>query len=85
MSSAMNHYLLVFDHSSGKLVSHRDFGSDQRLALSEYAVNEAYYHDKPEIEIVLIGSDSMETVKITHANYFDETVKIERSRFLADL
>jgi hypothetical protein len=26
------------------------------------------------IEIVLIGSDSLETVKVTHANYFDGTV-----------
>jgi hypothetical protein len=35
------------------------------------------------IEIVLIGSDSIETVKRTHANYFDGTVTI--SRYLAGI
>jgi hypothetical protein len=29
-------------------------------------------------ELVLIGSDSLETVKITHANYFDGTVAVSK-------
>jgi hypothetical protein len=30
------------------------------------------------MEIVLIGSDSLDTVKLTHANYFDGSVAISK-------
>jgi hypothetical protein len=33
--------------------------------------------------VVLIGSDSIETVRLTHANYFDGSVAI--SKYLVDL
>jgi len=30
------------------------------------------------VEIVLIGSDSLATVRLTHANYFDRTAPVSR-------
>lgn len=30
------------------------------------------------MEIVLIGSDSLSTVKLTHANYFDGSVAVSK-------
>lgn len=43
--------------------------------MAEYARLEREHMDKADrVEIVLIGSDSLETVKVTHANYFDGTV-----------
>jgi predicted ATPase len=40
-----------------------------------HAVAREHMEDSSDaIEIVLIGSDSLETVKVTHANYFDGTV-----------
>jgi hypothetical protein len=35
------------------------------------------------MEIVLIGSDSLETVMLTHANYFDGTASV--SKYLVGL
>lgn len=35
------------------------------------------------VEIVLIGSDSLETVKVTHANHFDGTVAV--SKYFAEI
>ena len=32
----------------------------------------------PRMEIVLIGSDSLETVRLTHANYFDGSAKVSK-------
>lgn len=35
------------------------------------------------MEIVLVGSDSIETVKLTHANYLDGSVSV--SKYLAGI
>lgn len=72
---SLKHFLLVFDHNRAELISHEDFGTDSQRAMREYARLEREHIGKADgIEIVLIGSDSLETVKVTHANYFDGTV-----------
>lgn len=79
----INHFLLVFDHAAGELVGLEEFGSNGDAAVSAYAEKEREYRDRKMVEIVLIGSDSLETVKLTHANYFDGSVAL--SRFLAGI
>ncbi|WP_280407100.1 hypothetical protein [Nocardia brasiliensis] len=75
----MEHFLLVFDHSKAELVSLLEFGSDTKRAMSEYArLERQHLNTDDNIEIVLIGSDSLETVKVTHANYFDGTVAVSK-------
>lgn len=79
----LQHFLLVFDHRRGVLLEDVHFGNEGEAALAAYAEKELEFRDHDEIEIVLIGSDSLETVKVTHANYFDGTVAI--SKYLAGL
>ncbi len=79
----IKHFLLVFDHEKGKLLDTRDFGSDSERAVTAYAEMERECGDNPAIEIVLIGSDSYETVQFTHANYFDGSASRSRSPYLA--
>lgn len=81
--SVIQHFLLVFDHQAGSLVDQKDFGQDAVSALAAYADMEAQHRDDRFIEIVLIGSDSIETVRLTHANYFDGTVAV--SKYLAGI
>lgn len=83
MTQRIQHFLLVFDHREGRLLEETPFGEDSDAALAAYAAREETYAGKPLVEIVLIGSDSLDTVKLTHANYFDGTVAI--SKYLADL
>jgi hypothetical protein len=78
VSTTIQHFLLVFDHEKGSLVSERSFGSDSVAAHLAYADCERAYRDNDLIEIVLIGSDSIETVRLTHANYFDGTVAVSK-------
>ncbi|MGH3563436.1 MAG: hypothetical protein ACRDTN_17040, partial [Mycobacterium sp.] len=79
MTTPLKHFLLVFDHNRAELVGLKDFGADAKRAMSEYARLERQHMDKADaIEIVLIGSDSLETVKVTHANYFDGTVAVSK-------
>jgi hypothetical protein len=62
-----------------ELADLKDFGTDTKSATAEYARLEREHMGKADsIEIVLIGSDSLETVKITHANYFDGTVAVSK-------
>lgn len=84
---AVQHFLLVFDHNQETLIDERDFGSDSVKALAAYAECEEAYRDDPSVEIVLIGSDSIETVKLTHANYFDGSVAATAgfSKYLAGI
>jgi hypothetical protein len=70
----IQHFLLIYDHEQGKLIHTEPFGEDQDSALAAYARAEMDYRERPRIEIVLVGSDSLETVRLTHANYFEETV-----------
>jgi hypothetical protein len=42
-----------------------------RARLHAYEAMEDRYKDDRHMEIVLVGADSIETIKITHGNYFD--------------
>jgi hypothetical protein len=82
MTIQLLHFLLVFDHETGRLV-HEERFDDSEAAVQAYFTMEKTHRDTPMIEIVLIGSDSIETVKLTHANYFDGTVGV--SKYLVGL
>jgi hypothetical protein len=71
-------FLIVFDHNHGAL--HQDVASfqDPATALQAYSEAELQFADDEHIEVVLIGSDSLDTVRRTHANYFDGTAGLER-------
>jgi len=76
--SAIHHFLLVFDHSQGKLIEQVDFLTDGARAVRAYSAKETEYRDRRDIEIVLVGSDSIDTVKLTHANYFDHSIALSK-------
>jgi hypothetical protein len=67
---ALVHFLLVYDRHAEKLVFERAY-SDPVEALQEYENMEEKHRGDRHLEIVLIGADSIETVMLTHGNYFD--------------
>lgn len=70
--STINNFLLVFNHSKNELVACDEFGTDIESATAAYADMERQYRDSHAVDIVLVGSDSIETVKITHSTYFKD-------------
>lgn len=74
----IKHFLLVFDHDKNSLVEIVEFGADGPRAVAAYSTKESEFKDHPRMEIVLIGSDSLDTVKLTHANYFDGTARVSK-------
>jgi hypothetical protein len=69
MTESTNYFLLVYDVSTAGLQV-EEYGSDGPTAATEYSLRERQYRDRPEIEVVLVGADSLETVKKTHSHYF---------------
>jgi hypothetical protein len=78
MTKGIKHFLIVFDHAEGKLIELDEFGEDSDAAVEAYAAKEKELRDRELVEIVLIGSDSLDTVKLTHANYFDGTASVSK-------
>lgn len=84
MTRKMIHFLLVFDHGKNELVEATPF-EDANEAASRYALLEERHRGSKSLEIVLVGSDSLETIHQTHGNYFAAGPDKTYSRFLVDV
>lgn len=80
-ATKLKHFLIVFDHDTGD-VRVQTF-TDTARAIKAYEDEERALGDRPRLEIVLVGSDSLRTVKLTHANYFKGAAST--SPYLKDL
>lgn len=63
------YWLIVYKRSEGQLQRCDPFDSS-RAALAERFRLEHEHRDDPDLEIVAIGSESLETLKVNHARYF---------------
>lgn len=69
----MKYFLLVYDRRNGRLVDQREYASVERArAVSERHTTLREYADFPEIEVVLLAADSVESLKRTHRRYFTD-------------
>jgi vacuolar-type H+-ATPase subunit F/Vma7 len=69
---ALQHFLLIYDLKAQRLIGQEEF-DDGEEAATAYAALERRYQGRDDLEIVLVGADSIETIKRTHAHYFDRT------------
>lgn len=67
---ALQHFLLVYDLTVHRLIEQQEF-DDGDEAAAAYSALEGEYKGRDDLEIVLVGADSIETIKRTHAHYFD--------------
>jgi hypothetical protein len=67
----VKYYLVVYDQRAATLRSIEEFDESERGQASEarFAL-EARHRDEPEVEIVVLGSASLATLKKTHGRYF---------------
>ena len=72
-SSGTIGFLIAFDHDARTQLSLEQF-SDITQALKAYSEREEQYRSNPRVEVVLLGADSIEAIKVTHSNYFEDTV-----------
>jgi hypothetical protein len=76
---AMYYFLLVYNQLHGALETVQRF-ADKDDAGRAYIAAERAAQGNPELEIVLVGADSIETIQQTHGQYFDAPT--EQSRYL---
>lgn len=69
MSDTIKHFLLTFDIGR-QTAQVREFGDDYEAALNAYDEAEDQVRPDPQVEVVLLGADSLETLKKTHSSYF---------------
>ncbi len=70
MSSDINHFLVIYDIPAG-MAHIEPYETDYDRALAAYSRAERDYRDDPNTEVVLLGSDSIETLERTHSSYFE--------------
>ena len=63
------HVLLVYSHDRNELISQATF-RDAKRATAAYEAAEQDYRGNDRFEIVLVASDSVETIMKTHGHYF---------------
>lgn len=68
---AMYYFLLVFNRLHQALQTVQRF-SDRDDAARAYAAAESAAEGNDELEIVLVGADSIDTIRQTHGQYFTE-------------
>ena len=65
-------FLVTFDHDARKQISLEEFRNTAQ-ALKAYSEREEQYRDNPRVEVVLLGAESIDAIKVTHSNYFEDT------------
>jgi hypothetical protein len=77
---ALINFLLIYDLRARQLISEQPYRNADEAAVAYAKAEEAHRGDR-DVEIVLVGADSLETVKQTHSHYFDGVATV--SRYLA--
>jgi hypothetical protein len=67
---ALHQFLLVYNAATQDLLEANDLGPDTNAAITAYAECEERHRNDRDIQVVLISSDSIETIKQTHGHYF---------------
>ena len=70
----MKHFLLVYERSSGELIAEQEFDDGAEALSARFRVErEGQWEGRPlsrDVEIVVLGADSAQTLRRTHARYF---------------
>jgi hypothetical protein len=72
----IKHFLIVYDIPSAN-ADVRPYGTDYDAALEAYERAEQDARDHPNVEVVLLSADSLETIKRTHSSYFHKAESFE--------
>ena len=71
------HFLLTYDRSERRLVNMERFHNG-RKAVDAYGEREREFADRPHIEVVLLGADSEDAIRVTHSIYFETDFSLEK-------
>jgi hypothetical protein len=64
-----NYFLLVYNLATRE-VEIEEWHGDDVGAAARYSERERELQNNDDIEVVLVGADSLDTIKVTHSHYF---------------
>jgi hypothetical protein len=73
--SQLRHFLLIYN-AVDRTVKVEDLGEDEAAAAERYADVEEELRTETAYEVVLIGAESLDTIKTTHSHYFNGTQSV---------
>lgn len=71
MTTSERMFLIVLRRKTGESRI-EDLGSDLSSAVETFAARERDLADRGDLEVVLIGSPSLEVLRTTHSSYFED-------------
>ncbi|GAA2659223.1 hypothetical protein [Paractinoplanes durhamensis] len=82
----MRYFLLVFDRVRGALLAEQEYDDPDRALTARFDIERAgAWEGTPltrDIEVVVLGAASPETLRSTHSRYFMSAVQIARAAAL---
>lgn len=67
----MKYFLFTYDRRSGRVVDQREYrAEDHAQAVQERFARELARQGEPDIEIILLGAESLDDLKRTHVRFF---------------
>jgi hypothetical protein len=74
----MQHYLVIYNRRAGKIIRHRHYQNSSRALTARFEA-EREFRDDPDIEIVVLGAESWDSLLQTHARYFKSVQELARA------
>jgi hypothetical protein len=78
-------YFILLYHIPERQVQIMEFGRDLDAAVAAYSEQERIHRSEEAIEVVMVGADSIDTIKRTHSHYFAQTSEDLLDQFLSSL
>lgn len=66
----MQHFLIVYRRSAGRLLCERSFGTDHHSAAVERSKLERQYRHDADVEVIVLTASSSQALRRTHSRYF---------------
>ena len=82
MSKTLRLFLVVAERNNGAPAV-EDVGTDFKAAQERFKAAEHEHDGNPDVEVALLGSDSLETLQVTHSSYFPDVLQENTRRLLA--
>lgn len=83
MAAPEEYFILIYDVPSRSLEV-EEHGPDYRAAAERYSELEEQHRENAGIEVVLVGADSLDTIKRTHSHYFAKRENDLFEQFLSE-
>ncbi|MGH3430528.1 MAG: hypothetical protein ACRDQZ_23675 [Mycobacteriales bacterium] len=66
----IKHFLLLYDLHQERLLRCDEYASGDEAAAAYTDLETEYRGRAEDVQIVLVGADSIDTIKVTHSHYF---------------